>query len=698
MRLPAATTRDTLDAAALPPTDNTELNYRTRPQTPQAERVQTGRLLISATLVVAPLGLVVSWFWAVKWLVLPAMITGALVFFGRAFLRFARQRRRPWLELLVIVLIVVAGVLGWLFHRLPSLRVGYGAIFPLSLAWVSLFSLVLARQVAHWMANHPKVEWEVARKWESLLAAISGGPIPDDCPEVRSVRTAPVFLLAAYGIGWGVLLRVEQTSSWEFSAVWAVAAFFASMALMGWVRNYLGYGSRFSLWLTFRVAWDAVVVWCNYDRAGTPAAGVFRFPSRSLRSVIVRDAALRTTLVAAGVGLIACFPSLLPSVIPPPPGQPLLLPHEEAYLNTLPSSEASQKRTELLAARARHGWSWTDTVGTVCERLVIGAAFMTVGPPLVVFLVAWAVVGPLLTRYYLALEAPNGYAQSSGSEWDVSVNRMLESRDALEQEHYLLGTTINGDYPVLLHSEILNQHFHITGDTGAAKTSLAIAPLATQMIARQGKQDNTVVIIDLKGDMALFETMRIEAQRNGKQFRWFASEPGKTSFVFNPFVQSHLSLLTPEQRSESLLQAMSLDYGLGYGKAFFTAMNEVVLKNMLRQYSIRSFRELGTYLEDPSTYKNLGPKKDFEQARHLGVIVNRLAAMYALNVVAGRTPGAEPAIQNAIDAMDVLHRPQVLYFFLNSPQEPIGAPSVAKLFLWALFSAAARNPARDNRV
>ena len=275
------------------------------------------------------------------------------------------------------------------------------------------------------------------------------------------------------------------------------------------------------------------------------------------------------------------------------------------------------------------------------------------------------------------------------------MNRIIESNDSLEREHYLLGMSLFGDYPVLLHKDILDQHYHMTGDTGASKTTLGIAPLATQMIARGG---NSVVIIDLKGDMSLFETMRLEAKKAKATFRWFASEPGKTSFVFNPFVQSHLSLLTPEQRTESLLQAMSLDYGVGYGKSFFTAMNEVVLKNMLRKYSIKSFKELEGYLEDPASYKDLGPTKDFEQARHLAAIVNRLATMYPLNVVPGRTAEAEAVDQNAIDAMDVLHRPQVLYFFLSSPQEPIGAPSVAKLFLWALFSGAARKPSRDNRV
>jgi hypothetical protein len=119
---------------------------------------------------------------------------------------------------------------------------------------------------------------------------------------------------------------------------------------------------------------------------------------------------------------------------------------------------------------------------------------------------------------------------------------------------------------------------------------------------------------------------------------------------------------------------------------------------MLRKYSIKSFKELEGYLADPASYKDLGPSKDFEQARHLAAIVNRLATMYPLNIVPGRTPGTEGAVEQAIDAMDVLHRPQVLYFFLSSPQEPIGAPSVAKLFLWALFSGAARKPSRNNRV
>lgn len=694
MRHQVAKLRDTLNVAALPPTDGTELNYRTRPQTPEDEVRQTGRIFLSAALLVTPLGLLVSWLLPVRWLVLPILITLILVFLARAFFVAVRERKTSRFDLMVAGVVLASAVCAWLLQAVPSRPIGYALAFPLTIAWAGIFAWHLAKQVAFWMANHPRVEWATARKWEGFLESPFRGPIPPECAELRSLRAAPYLLAAAYGVGWLALRAAMSTSAWEYAPLWGVIGF-AGFSLIEF-SLWNSVVSQFSWRLLLDVTWQALKVWCNYNRAGTPAAGVFRFPTPALRCASVRDGVLAATLVVVGLGLVACFPPLLPSrSLDASWKSAQLLPHEVEFLKTLPPDKVKEAETRILAERdvTRSVERWTDSIGVLCERLVLGAIVLTFGPGLLTFFVTLVVVGPLLTRYYLALEAPNGFAQSADPEWDVLVERILESKDDLEREHYLLGMSLAGDYPVLLHKSILDQHYHMTGDTGAAKTSLGIAPLATQMIARG---DNSVVIIDLKGDMSLFESMRLEAERHGAVFRWFASEPGKTSHVFNPFVQSHLNLLTPEQRTESLLQAMSLDYGVGYGKSFFTAMNEVVLKNMLRRYSIRSFQQLQGYLEDPSSYRDLGPSKDFEQARHLAAIVSRLAAMYPLNVIPNVESDSPPV--EVIDAMDVLHRPQVLYFFLNSPQEPIGAPSVAKLFLWALFSAAARRPSRDNRV
>ncbi|MBU0717858.1 MAG: DUF87 domain-containing protein, partial [Planctomycetes bacterium] len=74
--------------------------------------------------------------------------------------------------------------------------------------------------------------------------------------------------------------------------------------------------------------------------------------------------------------------------------------------------------------------------------------------------------------------------------------------DLSERNHLLAGFNPENDYPILLSRGILREHAHIIGDTGSGKTALGITPLVAQLI---GRPHTSVVIIDLKGDMALFE-------------------------------------------------------------------------------------------------------------------------------------------------------------------------------------------------
>ncbi len=217
MRLSAAKSHDTLDEASLPPTDNTELNYRTQPLSPQDQQSLTLRVLFSAALFVAPLGLVVSWFLPIKSIAIPLLVTGVVVFLARAFWEFVRSRK-PGFELLAGGVIIAASILGWLFHSIPSNRLGYGLAFPLVVIAVACFSLLLAKQIAFWMANHPKVEWEVSRKWEGYFPVLHNLSAPAECPEIRGLIAAPILFVLAYGFGWLVLLRIEETPIWEFAS------------------------------------------------------------------------------------------------------------------------------------------------------------------------------------------------------------------------------------------------------------------------------------------------------------------------------------------------------------------------------------------------------------------------------------------------------------------------------------------------
>ena len=48
------------------------------------------------------------------------------------------------------------------------------------------------------------------------------------------------------------------------------------------------------------------------------------------------------------------------------------------------------------------------------------------------------------------------------------------------------------------------------------------------------ESDDPVVIVDCKGDMAIFNTARAEAERAGRKFKWFTNRLGHSTDVFNP--------------------------------------------------------------------------------------------------------------------------------------------------------------------
>src|SRR5262249_10357557 len=160
-----------------------------------------------------------------------------------------------------------------------------------------------------------------------------------------------------------------------------------------------------------------------------------------------------------------------------------------------------------------------------------------------------------------------------------------------------------------------------------------------------------VVVLDLKGDRALFRTAEIEARRSGATFKWFTNRREVSSFVFNPFLQSHIPRLTPNQVTQAVLQGLSLDYGESYGKAFFTAMSEAALLAALRTRRIHSFPELRRQLKMMAEVGNIG--RDLARdSRPLSALVTRLCEAHALNLTEADLAGARAAWDARIDAPD----------------------------------------------
>lgn len=719
MRPNAAEKRETLDAAALPPEFNTELNHRTCVTTAGEDTVTLLRLLFVPALVVTPAALAAH-FMGTNYTLFTGvplgLAMGLLVF---ALIRFAFTNRLPeavaWAALLL-----ACGLLAGLMGPFQEQGSAYLVLFTAALAFAWGLSHFVAKQAAYWMAAHPLVPGETMHAWQQRFPPWQIKYQDPELPESANLLIG----LYALAVAWVFAFCGQRIFLHTSLAIWS-----GPLALLVFVASLIIVCPLFAAQLcprpagalaTLWRAYEALRTFACYNRHGIPAAGVFRFPTKRLRSTWSRDVVLFAAMLLFVVAIVSISMSAKQppgsQLAGPPPSEPEPQVDLDPLVWDLINSREGPERDELLAqARAEQLAPWRAEQAAQQQayanqvharryarvaQVLITAVVAVLAAPILLLLVVWVSTGQLLALYYDMLEAPGAPEHSSLTAWDVAVARITHSDEAREREHLLLGYQTLHDYPVLLHRHLLDNHAHITGDTGARKTALAIAPMAAQLISAVNKNlESSVVILDLKGEDWLFHTIHDEARHAGRKFRWFTTFPNKSSYVFNPFLQSHWSQLSPEQCSQVILQALSLDYGLGYGRGFFSAMNETVLLALLREYEIKSFRDLYRELEDSTAHTAAGGRSnDWRDARHLTALVNRLAAAHALNLTEADLEAKPEAWREAIDMPSLFDEPQVVYFHLPSPVEPIGAPSIAKLALYSLFTAAAQRTGKPKRV
>ncbi|MCC7333539.1 MAG: type IV secretion system DNA-binding domain-containing protein [Pirellulaceae bacterium] len=631
---------DALDSKALPAIDKTELNYRPRPLSDAQERRLVLIILLVAFPVVASLGIVLHCLCITIPLAPHMVAAGAVILFARVGLRRitgALQKTD-----LHFAALYAAACLSCMVWELVWRFAEYAGPIGLIAAWLTCG--LIARQAAAWLLVAPTVDRETMKRWRVNLPQLIPHGLSFDCPELLTYTVSPILLL----VTWKLSI---YSVSFIDSGLWLWPITYSASALGVWLVWHLLAILILplpNLGASLRASWRAFTIFATYDIHGCRAAGMFRFPTEWLRSPVRRWSLLIGALVVTGFSFgVYC-----------------------------PSPQYAMRAGESVVLQALANL----TIICVFGPLVLGSTL-------------WLCTGTLLARFEKELST---HRCKETTDWDNYVDRIINSEDKTEREHLLLGASEVGDYPILLHREILDQHVHILGDSGASKTALAMGPQATQLIARA---DSTVVIIDLKGDKALFESCRREAARTRQlRFRWISNEVGKTTYGFNPFLQSHNVKLNVEQMTQQILQGLSLDYGIQYGAGYFTAMNEIVMNTIMQQIGIRSFAELNVRLSDRDWYKNIGFEEDWKQARHLGALVSRLASSQALNVTPESFPNDPCISRDAIDVANLYEEPQVVYLWLRSAIEPTNAPTIARLFLWAMFTAASHHPQDLNRA
>ena len=483
-------------------------------------------------------------------------------------------------------------------------------------------------------------------------------------------------------------------------------------------------------------------VWFGYGWGVAQAPGVYRSPAGTAHERFRRTLRAFRVLTVSAVLLAGYFPLLL-AVTGPGPWQqqneataiarlgnraPTLetvrrsLPEEtlkvaeqlhrasrETYLDAAARVRLKEELTEaslgslLPLDRAPESWVLLSAWGLFDDfvpfalALALGLLGCVLVPPLLFRGVMHAIAARPIVHHYLAFDsdsdklAPHQHTNT----FEAVTSRLKNSADALERQHLWLGVSKEGGHPVLLAREALEQHAHIMGGSGSGKTSLGLAPLIHQLIG----QECSVVVLDLKGDQSLFEEARARADATGCLFKWFTSESGESTFVFNPLTQRHMAKLTPVERADIYTRALGLDHGEGYGRIHFSRANRAPLLKLLQlEPEVDSFEQLARGLK--TRKDELFPnRRALEHADDLYAVVDNLSLVDAMNVTRPR-PGSDAVQQpltqdernelmdHAIDMGDVLEEPSVYYFKLPGALHTSSDREIGKFALNALLTAA----------
>ncbi|QDV89919.1 hypothetical protein RAS2_09940 [Phycisphaerae bacterium RAS2] len=266
--------------------------------------------------------------------------------------------------------------------------------------------------------------------------------------------------------------------------------------------------------------------------------------------------------------------------------------------------------------------------------------------------------------------------------------------------------------PVLLHRSILEGNVHVLGSAQSGKTSLGIIGLLIQLIRGHGVLQRNragrpvvnghgehvwnwservpTLIIDMKGDLALFNTVRIECEKRGQACHYFSLSKGLATSYFNPITNLNVQDRPVVEFCELVLNALSLFHGLSYGRSYYSKQSRDLLIATLKSLTRKpqSWEELYQTL-----LTEINPKKHKD-------VFELVSSIFVL--------AQFPVLGPAPDGVDVIHMPSVIencevcFFSLPARLSAISARDVAKLALFCFVTAAGdwndRHPERRSFI
>ena len=196
--------------------------------------------------------------------------------------------------------------------------------------------------------------------------------------------------------------------------------------------------------------------------------------------------------------------------------------------------------------------------------------------------------------------------------------------------------------------------------------------------------------------MALFNTVRLEAEARGRKFKWFTNKPYRSTYIFNPWKQSYLERLTLPEILGLFLLSLNLHHGDDYGRAYFGMKLRTFLQDALKEALDLENDDVGSrngvgpesFVDLERMLRELSQSSDeYRQADHLLHVLQSLLDLPQLNMTTGQQAG-KAAVENAIHMPEVVREKQVVYFSLQSLMDITTVSEIARLALYSALSAA----------
>lgn len=223
-----------------------------------------------------------------------------------------------------------------------------------------------------------------------------------------------------------------------------------------------------------------------------------------------------------------------------------------------------------------------------------------------------------------------------------------------------LGTNLDTGQPIHLAESTFDLHSVLRGMTRSGKTIMQASMLLSYL-----STGNPLLVIDLAGDLFLWNTLKEECDSLGRSFQTVSLDPLEETLSFNPLQGFDTTGAEAVRNAVTLVGGLGLDYGSGYGKGFFSSQNLEV--------ALRSFEHLSAPSRPPfqlaelaDTVKKMSKRKRGEPTE-LSLSLQLLASYPKLNTET--SPG--------LDIAEGIESGSVMYFFIDTlfqgPTKSVGA-------------------------